>query len=576
MGSVDPYSRLVHNVKQDSQLRKGGSSLNARDNEARKSFSFENRPEILAKTNLETVRYSSASDVRSSPPKMNGTIAGPEKQLAREVLSQRIGEARDREKRYSNGINHSPISTKGEVTTTVSTKTSPLAASSNNKRSSSNSPLLRKKNIPEHLQEFNKAGSAPPTLPPEESERGGSGGGGEGSNSISKAPGMKELNTIGKQKKTTPTSVGVAYRKGRPPSDLSNEHTPLIRSESGSSELYSPSEDFSFISRSSPSLNQHADKPLSNSNSLKHASSGSSETYDRLEDYITPSKRYNSWETFSNSESGSAPGTPTVPMVTVSSRSSSSAYEDILSLPERRGSGSSSRTNSSAESGNYDHLPILVPNEQNLEVGVDPGIRKITSQPALSTPPSARESPSDQFGRFGSIDEEESSDEDEIGVTPTNSDDETAAKKADEEAQIKYEGVVLRRRKQQEDPFAELLSPRSSNRLRWSQELNPLYDYIKGFKADGVRLYDSSPVSKLMLSATAGSLEGRKVAGGVHNKPPSVIVEEEGEHSEWFLGKAGNEDTLSEISSEMPSSPSPSLPSIGSEGDSLCGTLPKV
>lgn len=138
---------------------------------------------------------------------------------------------------------------------------------------------------------------------------------------------------------------------------------------------------------------------------------------------------------------------------------------------------------------------------------------------------------------------------------------------------VEFEGVTLRQKKKQElaneDPFADILSPKASCRLRWSQELNPLYDYIKGFKADGVKLYDSSPVSKLLHSTVANNMEG-----GATNKPPSVILEDEGEHFEER--ESVSDDTQSVWSQDTMQSPT-SLCSFGENGNTTLGEpIPKV
>ena len=56
------------------------------------------------------------------------------------------------------------------------------------------------------------------------------------------------------------------------------------------------------------------------------------------------------------------------------------------------------------------------------------------------------------------------------------------------------EGVVLRGKKSNDsDPFADLLTaPSNKSHLRWSQELNPLYDYIRGTKVKPSVGYDIS------------------------------------------------------------------------------------
>ena len=55
------------------------------------------------------------------------------------------------------------------------------------------------------------------------------------------------------------------------------------------------------------------------------------------------------------------------------------------------------------------------------------------------------------------------------------------------------EPIVIRRKsKDAADPFVDLLSaPPNKSRLRWSQELNPIYDYVKGVKISPKLGYDS-------------------------------------------------------------------------------------
>ncbi len=592
--SVDPYTRLVHNIEVDSRLRYNSSNKSTpsqvRDNEGRRSYSFEVRPESLTKKPHE-VQYFSTSDVRGnpSPPRLNGSDLGigpHDKSMARELLSQRIKMETDKERKMTNGINSSPVSTKGEATTTLSTVTSSASPLSSDKRSSSHSPLFnrRKKLLPDHVTPFDKAGSAPPSLPPEKLE-------GEwlamAGSSITKAQGVKKLDAVGKQK-TTPTLLGMGHKNKKDylPSESSSnstseEHMPLMRgtsSDSSSNNLYSPTDDFSFHSSSFESKKSGSNS--SGTNSLTRSSNGS-QLYDRLEDFLPPSRKggakgAESWETFSNSDSSiCSPAPPTT-----------STNEDESSL--RSESSLHMSNSSSVESGVYDHLPptsppppsgsgggdtggskYLVGDLPTVTLG-DPGIRRNISQPALSTPTSARESPCDQFGQFGSIDEESSDEqEEETGATPTNSDEESEKSSA---LKSEYEGVVLRQRKRvQDDPFADLMSPKSSSRLRWSQELNPLYDYIKGFKAEGVRLYDSSPVSKLLKSTTASSLD-RNSGGerrGSNGKPPSIIIEDEGEDCSSIM-----EDDLESVTShdtvQSPTSPMPIFGEVSSlYGDAL-------
>lgn len=556
--TVDPYTRLVHNIEVDSRLRKDPtktSSTNGHDIENRRSYSFDVRPQ--QESRLES-GFHSTSDIQGTTSKMNGSVvkAGSDKQLARAVLSHHIKVAEKKEKRVPKEIIMSPVSTKGEVTTTVSTKSSP--SNTENKRWSASSPLQQRKLIPDHMTQFSKAGSAPPCLPPDDR--------GEGvmaPPAMSKAQGTKQLNIVGRQK-ATPS-------RKEYPLPLNIEQTPLLSSEDStesSGDLCSPPSEgvpggiASFGSQSSDESHQN---------------------YDRLDEYL--GKKHNSWESFSNSGSPS----PTPPIMVQSVASTS----DILPLSERLDSqassrlsnGGSSNGSSSSESGEYDHLPILSPpptseDDHTLGSGERPGLLDVSlplkrnvSAPALNQPSqSARASPSDQFGRFGSIDEESS--EEELEVTPTNSDDEGVKKEASKSSnpnKIEFTGVTLRQKKRLEDPFADLLSPKSSARLRWSQEMNPLYDYVRGFKADGVKLYDSSPMSKLLQSTMASNLEG-----GAPGKPPSIILEDEGEQERAC--SSVSEDTQSVGSLDTVQSPTPSYGEIEVEigtGEAITA-LPRV
>ena len=106
-----------------------------------------------------------------------------------------------------------------------------------------------------------------------------------------------------------------------------------------------------------------------------------------------------------------------------------------------------------------------------------------------------------------------------------------------DEGQAHFEQVKLREKKQrsQQDPFAELLSPKATARLRWSQELNPLYDYIRGFKiSDGVKLYDTTP-SKLLESSSDRTKKEVSDEKTSYKPFPEVIMEEELENREDIL-----------------------------------------
>ena len=89
-----------------------------------------------------------------------------------------------------------------------------------------------------------------------------------------------------------------------------------------------------------------------------------------------------------------------------------------------------------------------------------------------------------------------------------------------------FPGVVLRPKKKAEfDPFADILgSPVGVSKLRWSQELNPLYDYIKGVKiSEGMGSQDFR-----LYEVMAHERKKNRRSG----KPPSVIAEEESEQSQ--------------------------------------------
>jgi hypothetical protein len=63
----------------------------------------------------------------------------------------------------------------------------------------------------------------------------------------------------------------------------------------------------------------------------------------------------------------------------------------------------------------------------------------------------------------------------------------------EEELTTPQEGVVMRQKKADGDPFVDLLSaPPSKSRLRWSQELNPIYDYTRGIKLAPAISYEIS------------------------------------------------------------------------------------
>lgn len=108
------------------------------------------------------------------------------------------------------------------------------------------------------------------------------------------------------------------------------------------------------------------------------------------------------------------------------------------------------------------------------------------------------------------------------------------------------------------DPFEDLLgTPQAVTRLRWSQELNPLYDYIKGMRITesissqntGIKLYSATtmlnPENKNDTPRGNGSLKLKK--------PPSVILEE----SESETGSPQHGDTVPLITHSSPTEEGP-------------------
>ena len=414
-----------------------------------------------------------------------------EKRQARDVLVNKITEAAGKEKRLSNGIRVSPVSTKGEVTTTQSTTkvTPPTTAASTPPPSSTQSP-----------------------------KRGTKGGGEE-------QPSSSQRET--------------------PVSDSSSDTIPILRPESSTSSggPFSPTDEFQFMAGSEGEpLIQKAkeggrkltkDKKSASSSLKKDKQPSSSvspeELYDKLEPYEQLS--------VSESESGSSRTTPAPVTPTPSNPG--------LTLTVAKDNGSCW----SDESGEYDHLPPALdslPEKGQIHLDQLLGVsayRRITSQPALSTPASARESPIDRSPSHV-IQEETSEEEDEddelgdsfeLGKSPTNLEAEEGVKGQTEGSGSE---VVFRKRNRHHlDPFADILgSAHAAARLRWSQELNPLYDYIKGYKiSESVKLYDSP--SKLLKSTNASDLHrksadgGELGGGGGRVSAPSIIVEEESEPS---------------------------------------------
>ena len=87
------------------------------------------------------------------------------------------------------------------------------------------------------------------------------------------------------------------------------------------------------------------------------------------------------------------------------------------------------------------------------------------------------------------------------------------------------QGGVVRREKRtsvrnESDPFEDLLgTPQAISRLRWSQELNPLYDLIRGMKISESISFQEGGIK--LYSAGVPDAESRKM-----KKMPSTIFEE--------------------------------------------------
>ena len=498
----DPLNKLTHqqNIEVDSRLRSdyrpAGNDVESRQ----RGFSFETskiRPHSLGSHELQKLEQSGGG----GGGQQNGDTGHKKegkRQVARDVLVNKIVEVAGKEKRLSNGIRLSPVSTKGEVTTTQSTKVSPPTT----------------------------ATSTPPlTQSPKRAAKEGGGGGEE------KDKEGKEAEAEDQQQ----TSL-----RDTPVSDSSSDTIPIIRpgSSTSSGGPFSPTDEFQFLAGSEGELliqggGKSKEKPSKDQQSSfsiggrGRRSTSSEEVYDRLGPYDQLS--------MSESESGSSRTTP-APITPTPSNPG-------LTLTISKDNGSCW----SDESGEYDHLPPALdslPEKGQIHLEQLLGVsayRRITSQPALSTPASARQSPIDTLPS-SIIQEETSGEEDEDdelgdsyepGKSPTNQDTGDQGGKGQMEV-VGSGGVILRKRNKHLDPFADILgSPHAASRLRWSQELNPLYDYIKGYKiSESVKLYDSP--SKLLKSANASDLhrtsaEGSELGGRL--PAPSIIVEEESEPS---------------------------------------------
>ncbi len=516
----DPTTRLAHNLEVDSRL-KSAYGRASQSSPAPVSFLGETK-------NCSTSHP-------TDPANGHAVTHELEKQHARNLLSQTIGVQASKDKRLSNGV-ASPVSTRGEPTkeaTTEPTGQEPPTADLISLSEQSPDTAVR-------LQ--GKGGTRAPDAKPARNVA--------ESSEPPKAPGSSTS-----QREEQQLLEGGAVKEGRRPREVSpsdseasgassNELTPLIRKGSTSSSAdnpFSPTEgEFEYVALGQ----QKASSETNVSWRLRsHSSSSEYDTLEKIQDGIAKRNSQKSVSPDDLAKSGTTgeiegdaklvspprakinetPFTP--PVITLrrdsrrsSSSSSDSIYDHLSPLPQVH----EVRTDRDKESpprirtmGKIDFLPSPLDFSS---------VRRNVSQPALSTPGSARGSPSPSL-EVGTV-LEQSGSEFEEELTPTNSGDErsgdaTAARSADHPVDVS--NVVLRRKKRPiNDPFADILSaPSGVHRLRWSQELNPLYDYIKGVKvSDSVsvdlRLYDTSRAQAAQGSSTPV----------MKKKPPSMIVEE--------------------------------------------------
>ena len=340
--TADPLRDFTHNIEVDSRLRANynlKSGIAATPKRSR-PFSYGAKLDSDSKSTNEISRQRSLEGFLDQTP-VNGVKEG-EKEAARDLLVSKIAL---NDKRHSNGILTSPVSTKGEVTMTQSTKSSPHTTS----------PLTERKMHPHNT---------PPPLATTHKE----------------SPPPGETKTA----KNQPTE-----RKLPPKSSSfgSDEMTPLLRRDSSSSSgTRSPSSERRIIRQGPSSSREGSKEPDRVSNS-------SDDLYDRLEERTSSMASSSSDPT--NSRSASA---QRMLRASTSPESDNSVYDHLPSLEK-----------SDLETNTPERVASLSPSNFVM-------LRRNISQPALSTPVSARESPVDRDQSTPSIIEESS---DEAG-TPTN------------------------------------------------------------------------------------------------------------------------------------------------------------
>ena len=524
-----------------------------------------------------------------STVKVNGVSSEEEKRHARDVLSQTIEAAahkeKEKENRLSNGIVMAPVSTKGETTKEVSTMaaapsevTTTQACSSprperkaspqEGKKKSKQAKVGSGSNSPAPKAERNTSKESLKSEPPSQMTS-------PLSNQIEERPQpTNQIEPAGSQRRrsgSTPREVS--------PSDSeslgSDDMAPLLRagssasSHSSSTGLFSPTDnEFQFVPVGQTAGGGAGEDriPLTVPNKERPGSRGSQgswsddSTYDKLDKIQEKVKKMNSVPYSNLSRSGSDSS---------SNRSGppsrrSHTYEDIsLSQPSDVESYRFSGTvPSPPPSPDYDHLSLKggspVPPDPALKTknevagviidllpapGVDVNFRRIVSQPALSTPSSARASPSLMDASGSPLILEQSESEFDEEETPTNSGDDQKTEGGNPSSDAST-AVVLRPKKKRmpSDPFADILgTPQAVSRLRWSQELNPIYDFIKGIKisesisSQDIKLYDVTPAARKASSEEGGNAVAKD--SPLTMKPPSIILEEEPEQDQTVSPK---------------------------------------
>ncbi len=349
--AADPLRAFSHNIEIDSRLRAGYNTKSGVDPNRLRAFSYGAKLDSESNSAGEIRRQKSLEGYLDQPP-VNGV--GKRDKNTDDVLADNNPNV----KRHSaNGILMSPVTTKGEVTMTQSTKSSP----------STTSPLTGRKVY---------AHKSPPPV-----------------STTHKAP--PQQSTCEKTERTSPPKTVLSSSVG------SDDTIPLLQrgGSTSSSGTHSPPPGERRIIRQLPSSSREGSREPPDT-----VSNASDDLYEHLEYY--KNERSSS---LASSSSGSTKSTNS------HSASSQRLFRASVS-PESEGSGV------------YDHLPPSIEVSESEEnapeklSSVSPSNcmmpRRVSSQPALSTPVSARESPIDHDQSTPSIAEEESSD-DEAG-TPTN------------------------------------------------------------------------------------------------------------------------------------------------------------